>query len=167
MMCQFEGDIVNALYDCFLISWRKEFKNPPGLPCVATAAIAGRRFMFGDRGAYGEKATAQETAKVETHVKTFESHESEPIYELRNQSAHYNKENSSQTSVSLTQRLNVGESPAEETFPPSKPHFMPFYFHMPHQPVPMALVNRRPQYLPGHHDIWNPQNAVWLQGSTI
>ena len=37
--------------------------------------------------------------------------------------------------------------------------------HSPHDPVPMALVNRQPQAIPGHHDVHNPQNAAWLQGS--
>jgi phosphatidylserine/phosphatidylglycerophosphate/cardiolipin synthase-like enzyme len=37
MMCHFEGDIVNSLYDTFLISWEKSLP-PPGLPCLSTPA---------------------------------------------------------------------------------------------------------------------------------
>jgi hypothetical protein len=42
--------------------------------------------------------------------------------------------------------------------------FNPFIFHAPHEPVPMALVNRRPHGTPGHSDIRNPQDAAWLAG---
>ncbi|UZJ51719.1 hypothetical protein CBS101457_001039 [Exobasidium rhododendri] len=42
--------------------------------------------------------------------------------------------------------------------------FNPYIFHAHHQPVPMALVNRRPHGTPGHSDIRNPQDAAWLAG---
>lgn len=42
--------------------------------------------------------------------------------------------------------------------------FEPLIFHAPHEPVPMALVNRRPWGRPGHDDIQNPQAAAWLAG---
>ncbi|TKY87535.1 hypothetical protein EX895_003549 [Sporisorium graminicola] len=42
--------------------------------------------------------------------------------------------------------------------------FQPYVFHKPHEPVPMALVNRRPHGTPGHSDIRNPQDAAWLAG---
>ena len=42
--------------------------------------------------------------------------------------------------------------------------FHPYIFHAPHEPVPMALVNRRPHGTPGHTDIRNPQDAAWLAG---
>ncbi|PWN26004.1 hypothetical protein BDZ90DRAFT_206467, partial [Jaminaea rosea] len=42
--------------------------------------------------------------------------------------------------------------------------FRPYVFHAPHQPVPMALMNRRPHGTPGHSDIRNPQDAAWLAG---
>lgn len=42
--------------------------------------------------------------------------------------------------------------------------FEPLTFHTPHNPVPMALVNRRPHGCPGHGDIRNPQAASWLAG---
>lgn len=42
--------------------------------------------------------------------------------------------------------------------------FQPHVLHKPHKPFPIALVNRKPQGMPGHHDIRNPQNAAWLAG---
>jgi hypothetical protein len=60
--------------------------------------------------------------------------------------------------------LNVEER-VEQTDNDHDTDFVPFYIHSPHDPVPMALVNRQPQAIPGHHDVHNPQNAAWLQGS--
>lgn len=40
--------------------------------------------------------------------------------------------------------------------------FCPFIFHRPHQPVPIALVNRPPRGTPGHVDTANPQDAAWM-----
>lgn len=42
--------------------------------------------------------------------------------------------------------------------------FRPYVFHAQHDPVPMALMNRRPHGTPGHSDIRNPQDAAWLAG---
>ncbi|CAO1625474.1 unnamed protein product [Sympodiomycopsis kandeliae] len=42
--------------------------------------------------------------------------------------------------------------------------FRAYLFHARHDPVPMALMNRRPHGTPGHSDIRNPQDAAWLAG---
>ena len=184
MMCQFEGDIVNSLYDTFLISWGKELANPPGLPCLTTPAVAKRDFYFGDRDAYIRKHPDQankeppqadgDAAKadgVEGIIKTmddthFTDHATDPIHELREQSERYDKENHMATTIPITERLNVMEK-AEQTCFEFDTDFAPFYLHLPHDPVPMALVNRQPQAIPGHHDLYNPQNAAWLQGTLL
>ena len=40
--------------------------------------------------------------------------------------------------------------------------FCPFIFHRPHQPIPIALVNRPARGTPGHVDTANPQDAAWM-----
>jgi len=40
--------------------------------------------------------------------------------------------------------------------------FVPYIFHSPHAPFPIALVNRAPYQLPGHTSLVQPQNAAWL-----
>ncbi|CAF1624627.1 unnamed protein product [Didymodactylos carnosus] len=40
--------------------------------------------------------------------------------------------------------------------------FCPFIFHQPHEPFPIALVNRLPSGTPGHESKQVPQNAAWL-----
>ena len=171
MMCQFEGDIVNSLYDCFLISWHKQFSVPPVLPCVSNPAEANRVFYFGDRNAFIRKngndgLIVQNITMDETHPNTAQIHESNPIHELINESERYDKENHMNTTIPITQRLNVSES-VEATWSKHDLDFTPFYMHTSHNPVPMALVNRQPQRIPGHHDFHNPQNAAWIQGYPI
>jgi hypothetical protein len=40
--------------------------------------------------------------------------------------------------------------------------FSRFLFHRPHEPFPIALVNRLPSGIPGHRDTMNPQDAAWM-----
>jgi len=68
--------------------------------------------------------------------------------------------------IPVNERLNVEEK-AEDTFSARETDFVPFYFHLPQDPVRMALVNRQPQKFLGHHDLHNPQNAMWLQDCHI
>ena len=155
-MCQFEGNIVNSLYDTFLISWGKPFADPPGLPCVSIPAAAERDFHFGDRYLHAQRTVdASDGVSIEP---------TDPTHELQSDSAKYDKQNDLSTAVPLTERLNVMKT-ANATETEHTSNFIPFYVHSPHNPVPMALVNRPPQNIPGHHDIHNPQNAVWLGGS--
>ena len=93
-------------------------------------------------------------------------HASHPTHEVLAESERYDQENHIRTAIPINQRLNVEKS-AEQTFREFDTDFVPFYLHSPHKPVPMALVNRQPQAIPGHHDVHNPQNAAWLQGAPI
>jgi hypothetical protein len=214
MMCQFEGDVVNSLYDAFLISWGKEIPNPPGLPCVTIPAASNREFYFGQRQPCVEnKSTGQEqadsaheggdgTSKVTEQLQStnisdeedsskkgkkaaqeakdaelrhemendeythLAEHASDPMHAIISESKRYNKENHIKTAQPINERLNSEET-AEQTEFEFDTEFAPFYLHSPHKPVPMALVNRQPQAMPGHHDLHNPQNAAWLQGLSL
>ena len=90
-------------------------------------------------------------------------HASDPAHAVRHESQRYEREDHASTAKSINERLNVEKS-AEQTDHGQDTDFAPFYLHSPHDPVPMALVNRQPQAIPGHHDVHNPQNVVWLQG---
>jgi hypothetical protein len=215
MMCQFEGDVVNSLYDAFLISWGKEIPNPPGLPCITIPAAANREFYFGQREAYVENKSPEQkgqtdsapegtdgTSKVteqlqSTHISDQDDsskkgkkatqdakdaelrhemendeythlaeHASDPMHAILSESKRYDKENHVKTAQPINERLN-SEEKAEQTEFEFETEFAPFYLHSPHKPVPMALVNRQPQAMPGHHDLHNPQNAAWLQGLSL
>ena len=165
MMCQFEGDVVNSLYDTFLISWEKELPNPPGLPCLQSPASPHRDFYFGDRHAYFRKYSGR-TDNERMDNSNSNGHAPDPAHELRRESIRYGEENHPNTAIPINERLNVKEK-AEQTVDKHDTDFTPFYFHSPHGPVPMAIVNRQPQAIPGHHDLHTPQNAAWLQGIPI
>ena len=125
------------------------------MPCIATPAAAHRDFHFGDRHPQAKKASQADGVGIDA---------TDPTHELRVDSAKYGKQNDLATAVPLNERLNVEKS-AKETKSDHETNFVPFYLHLPHDPVPMALVNRPPQNIPGHHDIHNPQNAAWLGGT--
>ena len=165
MMCQFEGDIVNSLYDTFVISWGKKLE--PALPCISTPALAQRTFHFGDRHVYlrGGHVNGQNETLDSTHRGN--QHAEDPAHEIQEESERYDKEDHAATAIPITERLNVNKK-ADPTVDKEEhdSDFKPFYLHSPHDPVPMALVNRQPQPIPGHHDLHNPQNAVWLQGTS-
>ena len=163
MMCQFEGDIVNSLYDTFLISWGKPFPNPPGLPCLTIPTTSNKKFHFGDRKANVDHD--KDGGYIEpTHMKNATEHAADPAHEVQEESEQYEKQDHAETANPINERLNVKKS-AEQTADDHDTDFSPFYIHSPHDPVPMALVNRQPQAIPSHHDVHNPQNAAWLQGS--
>ena len=54
-------------------------------------------------------------------------------------------------------------SPVVDEIPcPPGEEMTPYIPHPAHEPVPMALVNRRPHGAPNHKSVSNPQNAAWL-----
>jgi phosphatidylserine/phosphatidylglycerophosphate/cardiolipin synthase-like enzyme len=112
LMCHFEGDVVNSLYDTFLISWREPMSHSR-LPCIDTPA-------------------------------------QEPLWNHIQEPKH----------ISLAERFNTGEEAKSTCEDDGK--FVPYFFHRKHDPVPMAIVNRRAYASPGHSDLLTPQNAAWL-----
>jgi hypothetical protein len=69
---------------------------------------------------------------------------------------HLNKSFTSALATKTAQNLSLAELENLSA------DFTPFFFHTPHQPVPIALVNRVPNGVSGHTDTVNPQDAVWL-----
>jgi len=162
MMSHFEGDIVNSLYDTFLISWWLPFQ--PNLVCLKDKISSEEDdFQFGTDYAkivpFKESlqhAIARARLRLQSHLDDEESeiYLQEPI------------------ESPLTRHLNHSCKSAFETKPDKKlsddqlnqlaKDFQPFIFHQSHQPFPMALVNRLPHGAPGHSDVANPQDAAWL-----
>ena len=149
MMCRVEGDVVNSIYDTFLISWRREFANPPGLPCIKTPAVANRKFDFGEEN-------------VTIHP---DKSSSNLVQELADDRGTYIKQDHPQDVKTINERLNINkEADATVGADDEFSDFTPFVFHSRHDPVPMAVVNRPPYAMPGHQDVQTPQNAAWLAG---
>lgn len=85
-------------------------------------------------------------------------------------SVDYNR--ASRLQCSLTDHLNRSSKSARSTIADKSisteemealsSEFSSFLFHHPHEPFPIALVNRLPNGIPGYRDTMNPQDAAWM-----
>ncbi|CAF0891721.1 unnamed protein product [Adineta ricciae] len=168
MMAHYEGDIVNSFYDTFLISWWLPFQ--PNLVCLNDEPLANNyQFQFGTK--YPdivpfkeplEHAIARARLRLRNHldIEQTEIYFNEPLLALPSAES------------PLTKHLNLAAKSASKTEPDENltkqeldklaNDFTPFIFHKPHQPFPIALVNRLPHGAPGHLDVANPQDGAWL-----
>lgn len=156
MMTRFEGDVVNSLYDTFIISWHT--KLPVPLPNMDRPSPASREFIFAhdenesqSRGTF-RHSTNPESQDILSSLQT----------QLKTNQTSYSNEDHPEESISVNKRLNVQESIEQTATSDEADSFHPYIFHTRHTPVPMALVNRQPHNLPGHGDVVNPQNNAWL-----
>jgi len=167
MMSHFEGDIVNSLYDTFLISWWLPFQ--PNLVCLNDNIITENDFQFGINYSHivpFKESLLQAIARARLRLQYHLDEQQTEIY--------FNEPSSSLSSSEspLTDHLNLAAKSAHKTKPDENlsddqlkklaEDFTPFIFHQSHQPIPIALVNRLPHGAPGHTDTANPQDAAWL-----
>lgn len=150
-MTRFEGDVVNSLYDTFLISWNREL--PQRLPCIDQPAQPFRNFVFlkhnSDIGNHNNNGTTgQRTKSVAEQL-------------IADQQEYYNQ-NDPHKSIPVNERLNAMKHIEQTATETQTNSYKPYLFHAAHDPVPMALVNRQPHNLPGHGNVVNPQNNAWL-----
>jgi hypothetical protein len=69
---------------------------------------------------------------------------------------HLNKSSKSARSTTADKNISANEMEALSL------EFSPFLFHRPHEPFPIALVNRLPEGGPTRRDTTNPQDAAWM-----
>lgn len=156
MMTRFEGDVVNSLYDTFLISWHG--KLTVRLPGLDNPSPINRDFVF----AHDEKETVIRGSY--NHNEPSLNNLSSLQRQLRTDQTTYTNQDHPERSISVNQRLNVQQHIEQTASQEETDDFHPYMFHPKHTPVPMALVNRQPYNLPGHGDVVNPQNNAWLAG---
>lgn len=150
-MTRFEGDVVNSLYDTFLISWHREL--PQKLPCIDQPAQANRDFVFLKHkpdivGNNGNGHSQQKIRNVADQL-------------IIDQEQYY-AQNDPHRSIPVNERLNAMKHIEQTATADQADSYKPYLFHASHEPVPMALVNRQPHNLPGHGNVVNPQNNAWL-----
>lgn len=155
-MTRFEGDVVNSLYDTFVISWHTKLAKQ--LPNMENPAPSTREFIFAHdehesqtRGTF-KHSTDPGSSDILTALQT----------QLQINQTAYSDEDHPTESISVNKRLNVQEHIEQTATSTEADAFHPYIFHTRHKPVPMALVNRQPHNLPGHGDVVNPQNNAWL-----
>ena len=141
MMTRFEGDVVNSLYDTFLISWGTNLKAP--LPCLSKPAPVKREFMFAHSG---EKTVIKDSFQA-TNGSTALLSQLER--QLDEDETHYSAQDNPKSSIPVNQRLNVQVHIEQTATDVESDAFHPYMLHPSHDPLPMALVNRQPHNLPG------------------
>lgn len=191
MMTHIEGPIVEAFYDMALLSWNEQMNPPlpllaePPVPRktydfgtdhshIKEKDIEGERdsacSLLQDHHQYADASS--EAPKGSTTFDADNEAEVSRVHESVTTEEGINKYLSTLALVRRTARDELTSlslladtgTPTDATEPASSSvaDFHPHILHSPHDPVPMALVNRRPHGRPGHDDTNAPQNAAWL-----
>jgi hypothetical protein len=180
MMTHLEGPVVNSLYDTLLYSWNIPFK--PTLPTLhtPTATLGYSTFeedsfkkLFNQDGTLIQGASLEmPNGEVQTRLPSHDP--SAPHYDdsvagefIRMRSTLVAQ--SPDTHISLvTKHLNRSTNSTLQSSVPDPSsvtdYFSPFNPHPPHDPVPIALVNRKPEGAPNNKSLHVPQNAAWIAG---
>ncbi|KDR78755.1 hypothetical protein GALMADRAFT_244306 [Galerina marginata CBS 339.88] len=177
MMSHVEGPIVEAFYDMALLSW-SDAMSPP-LPLLSSPATPPEHYKF--EGDHGHIAAKDLDSAKEDAAKSLQTHDY-PANLKRGQQEGYDvdyateQKNNEQglhdgtrvTKLSaITKHLNTTLQPdTKATLPDGVDleDFQPHIIHKPHDPFPIAMVNRKPRGAIEYTDINNPQDMAWLAG---
>jgi hypothetical protein len=83
MMVHVEGDVVDSLYESFLISWSTRLRPP--LPCISTpaSAVEPREYLFSDQNPYLEDIEVTKAAKAARALLRDQNEATQPEAEKR------------------------------------------------------------------------------------
>jgi hypothetical protein len=186
MMSSFEGPIVNSLYDTCMISWSDAFN--PTMPGLANPPKWNGCHTFSDPeytkliDEDGQFCIPEFSGSVHTEVTSEEAQKArlpplrpgELNYDtsiagevIRNDSQFRPTAGESSVASVCAHLNNAMKNKLTPTAPePTSPsdQFTPFIPLPPHEPFPIALVNRKPAGAPNNSVVHVPQNAAWLAG---
>ncbi|KAI5477424.1 hypothetical protein MNV49_006416 [Pseudohyphozyma bogoriensis] len=176
MMTHIEGPIVQSFYDMALLSWNNAM-NPP-LPLLNQPPPKPTSYDFGDEHVDIQK---KDVGATEDHSRALlmEHHEyatgvngdaekdarGGKVYDATNADESRRLQAALHDEAAVSAHLNTGtpiSATAKEDGTKGHQKFKPLVLHERHDPVPMALVNRRPKGTPGHGDVENSQDAAFL-----
>ncbi|KAJ5698006.1 hypothetical protein N7462_000011 [Penicillium macrosclerotiorum] len=163
MMTHIEGPIVDSFYDTALLSWGKPL-DPP-FPLLELPAKQAPNPSLGKENIKFQPGIQIDTQQSPQTTRPDCSYQAN----LEREALHVNNSvipQGDETSVqAVTRHLNTtlqsdttGEAPESD----QEPRMMPYITLPPHEPVPMALVNREPYGAPNHNSTNTPQNAAWI-----
>lgn len=177
MMCHVEGPIVEAFYDMALLSWGSAL-NPP-LPNLSSPPSPAERYRFqGDHAHIAAKdldrakIDAKESLKTHDYPNDLKGGEQhgydvdDATEKANNEKGLHDGTTASKLSL-ITKHLNTTLQPdTKATLPEGEEteDFTPHILHAPHDPFPIAMVNRRPRGAIEYTDVNNPQDMAWLAG---
>ncbi|KAF8901340.1 hypothetical protein CPB84DRAFT_1708437 [Gymnopilus junonius] len=172
MMCHVEGPIVEAFYDMALLSWANAF-NPP-LPLLSSPPSPPEQYKFGSEHphiAAKDLETAKFNAAVSLQTKEYPEGIEQAAFDVDDAAEKRNNEEGLHVSgnklAAITKHLNTTLQPdTKATLPDGvdMEDFSPHILHAPHDPFPIAMVNRRPRGAIEYTDVNNPQDMAWLAG---
>lgn len=180
MMTHIEGPIVQSFYDMALLSWWKSFTPPlpllnhpptyPDTPDRSHYSFGQAHPVISTKGDLDSAASKSRQTLAEHHAQTEEPSADQAMrkqvekWDSSNQDEAERVNDQFSTEASINQHLNTGTKiAATDSEPPQNAEaFKPLVLHSPHDPVPMALVNRAPRGRPGHGDTYVPQDQAWL-----
>ncbi|EFW14872.1 phospholipase D [Coccidioides posadasii str. Silveira] len=178
MMVRFEGPIVDSFYDMALISWSVAL-NPP-LPLIDTPAASmvppSYPFLFTNHGrndsvwsSQGDPTTIYaekpEDKLLPEHTPDEPHYDADIVAETARITASLTPRPEETRRDCVTRHLNIVSRPDITGDAPEwdeDDHMTPYILHPPHEPFPMAMVNREPWGALNHSSIYTPQNAAFL-----
>ncbi|RMZ75693.1 hypothetical protein DV738_g5341, partial [Chaetothyriales sp. CBS 135597] len=192
MMCQFEGDVVDSIYDTALISWHNQLKPPfPSLDSPSRGSappsfnVPSHGELFNEYGdsLYGYYTENRPPPTAGPGPDAVEQAGSKPLPQHSSSDPHYDADIASELLRSIatlspgpgqrridliSKNLNTtAENETTATAPDiTDPNeaMSPFIPLPPHQPFPIALVNREPYGAPTASSLHVPQNVSWVSG---
>ncbi|GFZ43593.1 hypothetical protein JCM24511_01313 [Saitozyma sp. JCM 24511] len=182
MMTHIEGPIVQSFYDLALLSWSSAF-HPP-LPLLASppsypSPLTKDSFHFGQahplvstKGDLESNAIKARQTLAEHHASTEQANDGQSmvpkkeVWDADDTAEADRVDDQFGSADAITQHLNTGTKieGTDKNAPANAAAFTPVILHSPHDPLPMALVNRAPRGKPGHGDTFVPQDQAFLAG---
>ncbi|EEP81672.1 conserved hypothetical protein [Uncinocarpus reesii 1704] len=179
MMVRFEGPIVDSFYDMALISWNVALN--PSLPLIDTPARSkippSYSFTFAKHRSKDSVWSSQGDIMAKIHSEEPEDkllpghtpdephYDADIVAETARITASLTPRPGETMRDSVTRHLNIvtksgitGDAPEWD----EKNHMTPYILHQPHEPFPMAMVNREPWGALNHSSVYTPQNAAFL-----
>lgn len=190
MMCQFEGPIVDSIYDTAIITFHNAFKPP--LLCLNSPAAKSvppsfetkthteifdkdgnviRNYHIGNE-THPEQSTLTDAAEAATmkdlpqHTSTDPHYDPDIASEMVRSIAAMNPREGESRNDALARHLNTGakndtKSTGPDPSPPSE-IFTPLIPFASHASFPMAMVSRPPFGKPSSSSLYVPQNVSWV-----
>ncbi|BCR89608.1 IQ calmodulin-binding motif protein [Aspergillus chevalieri] len=162
MMVRVEGPIVDSLYDSALVSWGRRLGEP--LPLLASPASSTPAWKL----SASEPESSSDCSGREAPPQLTADH---PLYDVDMQQETQRVNGSLEPlpgmsrTEAVTRHLNTTLQPGTTGDAPNRDQDLrmkPYVLSPPHEPFPMALVNREPCGSPNYSSIYTPQNSAFL-----
>uniref|UniRef100_A0A8H8CGC6 PLD phosphodiesterase domain-containing protein n=1 Tax=Psilocybe cubensis TaxID=181762 RepID=A0A8H8CGC6_PSICU len=180
MMSHIEGPIVEAFYDMALMSWSTVMKPP--LPLLTIPPVKPNVYKFRNdhphvaaKDTEVAKLNARDTLRTHEFPDSMKHISQQDLYDADDAAEKQHNEEGLhegawRTRLSKITKHLSGYTTLQPDTQATLPEgvdledFTPHIIHAPHDPFPIAMVNRRPRGAIEYTDVNNPQDIAWLAG---